>query len=77
MIGMIYYCEMGECLTEVIWRKDDLPICFYPEPFRRCSFGNVCNEPDNNFVLIFGIELRLILDDKLSPGVEGNQPTED
>ncbi len=58
---MIVWCEMNKEFTEVIWREDGEPICFFPEPYQKSKGGNVCNEPEKNFVELSDCELKAIL----------------
>ena len=48
MRSQLYYCRMSRCLTEIVWREDGQPICFWG----KSGNGNVCDEPDGNFVLV-------------------------
>lgn len=42
----LHYCRMSHCLTEIFWREDGEPICFWGHS----GTGNVCQEPEANFV---------------------------
>ena len=44
----LYWCKMSSCLTEVVFREDGQPVCFWGFSEK----GNVCEEPENNFVAI-------------------------
>lgn len=43
--GRFYWCKMSRCIAEIVWREDGQPTCFGKE-----GTGNVCNEPDDNFI---------------------------
>ena len=45
--GRFYWCKMSHCIAEIVWRENGQPICF-----GKSGIGNICDEPDGNFVAI-------------------------
>lgn len=61
---VIVWCELCEVMAEVFWGDDRRPICFYPMPFAPCVLGNVCNETDDNFVVLSECEQKAMMEVK-------------
>jgi hypothetical protein len=50
---------MGECAVEIGWTENHQPVCFGIN-LRPTMTGNICAEPDDNFVELGECEIKAL-----------------